>query len=118
MKGHSNKDGCFKLNGYPYCDHCNMKGHTKEGCFKLHGYPERSKGMVQKRKRGMSYAANVESGEHNKDQEEPLDFGNQRDTTMVNNLVEQVLKALSIKQGEGSSSSVNNSHLSNFAGPF
>ena len=115
MKGHT-KEGCFKLNGYPYCDHCNMKGHNKEGCFKIHGYPDRSKNVLHKGKRNISYAANVEGKEDNKSQEEPLDFGNQRDNNMVNSLVEQVLKALSIRQNEASSSSVSNSNLSNFAG--
>jgi len=40
MKGHT-RDDCNKLK---HCTHCNMQGHTKEICFQLIGYPPDWKG--------------------------------------------------------------------------
>ncbi|KAL5710448.1 hypothetical protein ACHQM5_021007 [Ranunculus cassubicifolius] len=26
----------------PFCDHCNIHGHTRKTCYKIHGYPDKS----------------------------------------------------------------------------
>ncbi|XP_048495752.1 uncharacterized protein LOC125495081 [Beta vulgaris subsp. vulgaris] len=94
------------------CDHCGKKGHCKEECFKIVGYPDwYKKGAEQ-----FKSAANVEMIT----QDNPLEFSTQngegygvkQDSKFMNNLVQEVIKAMTEKQGEASSSQAN------FAGPF
>jgi hypothetical protein len=38
VKFNDNK-GKMQMNDHPFCDHCNIHGHTREMCFNIHGYP-------------------------------------------------------------------------------
>lgn len=89
------------------CEHCFMKGHVKEECFKIVGYPEWFK------KPKVKNAMNVNKVQQEGNNETPLDIvyevgdssGSKPDSNLINNLVQEMMKALNDKQ-----------HSSNFAG--
>ncbi|KAL0444640.1 UNVERIFIED_CONTAM: Retrovirus-related Pol polyprotein from transposon RE2 [Sesamum latifolium] len=42
------------------CTHCHKKGHTRDTCFQLHGVPDWYKTLDDKKKKGKSFAANID----------------------------------------------------------
>ncbi|KAL0325824.1 UNVERIFIED_CONTAM: hypothetical protein Sradi_5151700 [Sesamum radiatum] len=45
------------------CTHCRKRGHARDNCFQLHGVPEWYKMLADKKKKGRSFAANIENKE-------------------------------------------------------
>lgn len=84
------------------CDHYGKKGHCKEEGFQIVGYPE----WYKKGPEQFKSAANVMKDIEIATQDNPLDFsaqngeghGMKKDNKFINNLVQEVIKAMTKKQ--------------------
>lgn len=89
------------------CEYCGKKGHVMKGCFELNGYPDWWKNP--KGKATGKLAANVVKEENEDDPlSDTLDEGSsgtKGDKGIIDTVVQEVIKAMNIKQGgQGNSS--------------
>lgn len=98
------------------CDYCGKRGHVIKGCFELNGFPDWWKNPKVK---GQSkFAVNVKREEIEDDPLSDVGEGSgsltRPDKFIIDTVVQEVVKAMSMKQGSHAS----NGASSSFAGPL